>query len=87
MYKYILGFLLCFIYMAGMASAWKQGQRDGINEIVNSCSYYSKYAIDGTQVLLCSAIISPQDLLDQTMQHIYHPYDKEDVIKNRKNRK
>lgn len=87
MSKYLIGFLLGFAYLGGMVLAWRHGTQDGINEVVSSCSYYTKYAIDGTQVLLCSAVVNTQDLENQTEQHIYHPYKKEDVIRDRNKRK
>lgn len=63
------------------------GKIIGINKVVTECSHYNKYALEDTQVLLCSGLVDTKSLLEQTMQHVYTPYDKELVKQNRKKRK
>lgn len=55
---------LCF-------TSYKAGYSDGTNNVITECAYYRKYGIDGTQYLLCSAIMKPGDLMPEPKEFVY----------------
>lgn len=63
------------------------GRYDGKNDVIAACAYYQKYAIDGTQVLLCSAIITPRDLEPTVAETNAKFYSKENKDLHKKDRK
>lgn len=65
--------------------SYKLGDSDAEARVVYSCNYYGKYAFDGTQTLLCSAIISPNDLGGPPKDYV--PYTKAEKDSTRKMRK
>lgn len=67
---------------------YKWGEHDGINDVVQECNYYRKYAIDGTQFLLCSGIVMPEDMIPPSVEALNKKlYSKENKDKHKKDRK
>lgn len=71
---------LCF-------GSYKLGYSDGTNNVISACSYYKKYGIDGTQELICSAVVKPEELVPSVEESNAKWYSKENKDKHRKDRK
>ena len=66
---------------------YKTGEMYGRNDVITGCVYYGKYAIDGTQFLLCSAIVKPDDMLPTVAETNAKYYSKENKEAHKKDRK
>ncbi len=81
----LLGAWLAAATAAACFFSYKAGWSDGETFVVDSCNSYSKYAMDGTRVLLCSAIITPEELAPSTLTQ--EQYSKENKAKHKKDRR
>ena len=82
------GILTMLVAVAIAIGAYGLGYSSGKNEVVSACSYYKKYALDGTQYLLCSAVVK-QDTTDspsvaETNAKLYSEENKDAHKKDRK---
>jgi len=85
--QFLQGALLSALTLLSVFGFYRLGYSDGENNVVSACSYYQKYALDGTQVLLCSAIITPQELMPAVADTNAKFYSKENKDLHKKDRK
>lgn len=82
-----LGIILASSLASVGTLLYRAGAMDGRNEVIAGCVYYGKYAIDGTQFLLCSAIVKPDDMLPTVAETNAKLYSKENKEAHKKDRK
>lgn len=71
-------------YILALAMVFSFGIYQGERNIIQHCSDYKAYVLEGTQKLLCSVVITPE-LPASTLTDEF--YSQENKDKNRKNRK
>lgn len=67
--------------------SYRLGYSDGSNNVVSTCTYYGKYGLDGTQYVLCSAVLKPEELMPSVEESNAKWYSKENKAKHKKDRK
>ncbi len=84
----IAGCVLTLAVVALCGISYYAGRADGIRSVVSECSFYRKYGVDGTQYMLCSGILNPEEMMPPSVAETNAKfYSKENKDKHKKDRK